>query len=102
LGTIIRDAFRENDMAFRYGGEEFAVLMTHLGPGKGQLVCERLIDKVAEHVFKYETFNIYITISVGVSEYMIDADQEPGETIKRSIAALQRAKKAGGNRVVIE
>ena len=101
MGMIIRDAFRENDTACRYGGEEFAVLMTHLGPEKGRCVCERLIKKVAECAFKYETSDVYITISVGIAEYMMDVDGKPEETIKRAIAALHQAKQEGGNRVIL-
>ena len=101
LGTIIREAFRENDTAFRYGGEEFAVLMTHLGSEKGRFVCERLVKKVAEHLFKYATSDFHITISVGLSEYMVKTDQEAEDTIKRAVAALSQAKREGGNRVAL-
>ena len=101
MGTIIREAFRENDTVCRYGGEEFAVLMTHLCPEKGQLVCERLIKNVAEHAFQYETSDFHITISVGISEYIIDADHESKDTIKRSLSALDQAKRTGGNRGAI-
>ncbi len=99
ISIIIRDAFRENGMICRYGGEEFAVLMTHLDLEKGRCICERLIKKVVEHTFKYKRSDIYITISVGISEYMIDVDEEFEDTIKRSLSALHQAKRDGGNRV---
>ncbi len=101
VGTIIRDAFRENDTACRYGMDKFALLMTHLDPEKGRLVCERLGKRVAEHSFRYETSDFHITISVGIAEYITDKDQGAEEFIKKSISALCEAKRGGGNRVLI-
>ena len=54
IGKIVKKSFRENDVACRYGGEEFAILMPDLDLEKAKLVCDRLREKVAAYLFSYE------------------------------------------------
>ena len=90
LATIIRKQLRETDLAFRYGGEEFLLLLPEIDMQSGLQVAEKLRMAVAN--------DTDVTISMGVTAY------RPGATIdgmiKEADEALYKAKQQGRNRVV--
>ena len=85
--------------AYRYGGEEFAVLLPDFGPDAAASVAEALRAGVEGRDFTYKDVRIPVTISIGV------ATQPPGETldpmdlIRVADECLYRAKREGRNRV---
>jgi len=99
LGRCIRDSVKQNDIAFRYGGEEFAVLLPATDIKGGLFVAERIRKAVEGYVFEEDGCKIRLTVSVGVSTC-------PGNavTIHQLIItadkALYEAKRMGKNRVV--
>ena len=100
LGNLFRDALRNNDIAFRYGGEEFAVILPGVDAGQAQNVAERLRTSFAElKIALPDGGQAGATISIGVTQ------QRPGDSREdifgRADAALYKAKKQGRNRVVV-
>jgi diguanylate cyclase (GGDEF)-like protein len=90
VGAIIRSHLRDVDSAFRYGGEEFLVLLPEIDLEAVLHVAEKLRRAVAEFT--------EVTISLGVAAYH---DGQPGDQmIKAADAALYEAKRQGRNRVV--
>ena len=97
-GAVIRSALREADTGYRYGGEEFAVILPEtVGPGAVQ-VAERIRKELAAMPIspKAKT-NRNITASMGVSE--LQAKDKLSEFIRRADENLYAAKTAGKNRV---
>ena len=98
-GEAIRSALREADTGYRYGGEEFAVILPEtVGPGAVE-VAERIRKELAAMPLplKAETSR-FITASMGVSE--LKAEDILSEFIRRADENLYLAKKEGKNRVI--
>jgi two-component system cell cycle response regulator len=103
FATRVASNVRGIDLACRYGGEEFVVVMPDTDRTFAYMVAERLRQEVADQPFKVSTADgqIDITISIGVS-MTEGADDTPEKLIKRADQALYRAKGEGRNRVVAD
>jgi len=98
----LRRNIRGVDLACRYGGEEFVVLMPDTDYRQAQGVAERVRMAVAERSFEIASGRgLTITISVGLAlnESQVDS---PEALLKRADVALYRAKREGRNRVVFD
>jgi two-component system cell cycle response regulator len=98
----LRRNIRGVDLACRYGGEEFVVLMPDTDYRQAQGVAERVRTAVAERSFEVgATRPLTITVSLGVAlnEHELDT---PEMLLKRADVALYRAKREGRNRVVFD
>ena len=95
--------FRPVDIACRYGGEEFVVVMPGTRGDYACLVAERLRRHVAGAAFPIRggAERIDVTVSIGVSASVSGADTAE-KLLKRADEALYRAKQAGRNRVIAE
>lgn len=90
------------DLACRFGGEEFVVLMPDTDVGDAEMVAERVRRAIAERPFDVGLGRpLAVTVSVGVSLNETTADT-PEMLIKRADVALYRAKREGRNRVVLD
>ncbi len=97
----IRKSIRGIDMACRYGGEEFVIVMPETDLHVASMVAERLRRAIAGEPFAVEkgARHIGVTISIGIS--VLDRKGEPMvDVMKRADRALYRAKNDGRNRVV--
>jgi two-component system, cell cycle response regulator len=96
----IRKSIRGIDLACRYGGEEFVVLMPETDMSVATKVAERLRRCIASEPFPIQqgARQIEVTISVGIAA-LGDGDNA-ASVLKRADQALYRAKRDGRNRVV--
>jgi two-component system cell cycle response regulator len=97
----IRKSIRGIDLACRYGGEEFAIVMPETDMHVAGMVAERLRRAVAAEPFAIDkgTRHIEVTISIGLAA--LERKGEPmADVLKRADLALYRAKHDGRNRVV--
>lgn len=98
----LRRNIRGVDLACRFGGEEFVVLMPDTDFRQAQMVAERVRSAVAERSFDLGAGRpLPVTVSVGVALNETDADT-PEVLLKRADVALYRAKREGRNRVVFD
>jgi two-component system cell cycle response regulator len=98
----LRRSIRGVDLACRFGGEEFVVLMPDTDDRQAQAVAERVRAAVAENSFKTGGGRpLRLTISVGVA-LNESVDDTPEIMLKRADVALYRAKREGRNRVVFD
>jgi two-component system cell cycle response regulator len=98
----IRKCIRGIDLACRYGGEEFVIVMPETDLNVAGMVAERLRRAIAADPFAVEkgTKRIDVTISIGIAT--LDNKGEPiSDVMKRADQALYRAKRDGRNRVVL-
>src|SRR5690348_2960059 len=101
VGALVRaSGLKERDLAGRYGGEEFMVVLTSSGAAQGGEVAERIRAHIEQHAFVYEGRRIPVTVSLGVSairsEFHLGAD-----LYKEADKALYDAKRNGKNRVTV-
>ena len=96
----IRKSIRGIDLACRYGGEEFVVVMPETDMAVATMVAERLRRRIASEPFPIQkgARTVEVTISIGIAA--LGADDNAAAVIKRADQALYRAKRDGRNRVV--
>lgn len=94
FANLMRGSFRENDLLFRYGGEEFIVLLNNVNPKQAQIVLDRFRTKVDSYSFPQVG---HVTVSAGVA--LIQENDLPAESINRADMALYFAKEHGRNQV---
>ncbi|MGE5061751.1 MAG: PleD family two-component system response regulator [Betaproteobacteria bacterium] len=97
----IRKATRNIDLACRYGGEEFVIVMPETDMAVATAVAERLRRRIASEPFAIEkgSRHLGVTISIGIAA-LSGADDNAATILKRADQALYRAKRDGRNRVV--
>jgi len=98
-GEVIRNALREADTGYRYGGEEFTLILPEtVGPGAVQ-VAERIRKELAAMPISLKAkTSRNITASMGVGE--LQAKDTLSEFIRRADKNLYAAKAEGKNRVI--
>ncbi|MDH3354869.1 MAG: GGDEF domain-containing protein [Chromatiales bacterium] len=91
----IQEALRLSDHAFRFGGEEFAVLLTDTNLEDAQIVAERIRENIANTNVSNNEFNIKFTVSIGVTELKEGDSQQ--NFFNHADDALYLAKSEGRN-----
>jgi diguanylate cyclase (GGDEF)-like protein len=99
VARIISAQVREIDIAGRYGGEEFCVILPDTDKAGAQVVAERICAAIrAQKIRAYDAL-ISLSVSIGAAAFPEDAVQMD-ELLDKADWALYRAKKSGRNRVV--
>jgi len=94
MGEIITSCLRSNDTAYRYGGEEFTVILPETQVEEACLVGERIRGILSQHKFTPDKETaVKVTISLGVTQLSIKDSLE--SFIKRADMAMYESKKAG-------
>jgi diguanylate cyclase (GGDEF)-like protein len=99
LADILQRNVRTSDMAVRYGGEEFLLVLMDTGAEQGLKVAEKIRGEVEATKIPLPGGMLQKTISIGVAEYPNDSDTF-WQVVKFADVALYKAKSDGRNRVV--
>lgn len=98
FSRIIKSCLRANDTAYRYGGEEFTVILPETGGDEAGTVAQRIRAALeAERFSPVNGKKVKITISIGVTEYQLK--EELSTFIQRADRAMYRSKQKGRNMV---
>ncbi|WP_339723103.1 GGDEF domain-containing protein [uncultured Paraglaciecola sp.] len=100
LAGIIKKATRETDIAGRYGGEEFAILLPDTPVANVEFVSERIRRLVEKCVVEYDEINISFTVSIGIAGF-VKTHKDSTQWLDSADKALYKAKESGRNRVVL-
>jgi len=101
LGELIKSDLRMMDFAFRYGGDEFVVLLPQTTKSKATIVARRLLRLIARHAFlSDEALSIYTTASLGVATFPEDA-RTKSELIHQADEAMYVVKNSSRNGIAI-
>jgi two-component system, cell cycle response regulator len=97
----IKKSIRGIDLACRYGGEEFVIVMPETDMAVATMVAERLRRRIATEPFpiQHGARAVTVTISIGIAALASSTDKA-AQILKRADQALYRAKRDGRNRVV--
>ena len=99
VGVLLKENIREIDIAGRYGGEEFCVVLPETDAQGAALVAERIRQTTQDKVIKAYDATVRITISIGIAAFPTDG-KILVELIDKADWALYRAKSQGRNKVV--
>ncbi len=101
VAKIIKNSIRTQDMASRYGGEEFTVMLPNTLKEDAMQVAERIRTNIESAIFNYENKQMRVTISGGVSVF--DVEKNPvssaKEFVEQADKALYASKTSGRNRI---
>ena len=97
VASVIKGAVRDTDMVFRYGGEEFVVLLDNLDLKNALTVAEKVRAQIESHHLTNKANVLNVTVSIGLSCFK-EGDIETS-IFERADKALYQGKQNGRNRV---
>jgi two-component system cell cycle response regulator len=99
VGNAIAKSIRVSDIAARYGGDEFGVILPQTPPEGAMRVCERLLRTISELILQDENGkSCRVTASLGLAYYPADDVETPEDLVHSADGALYGAKRSGKNR----
>lgn len=98
LGAMLKERSRAADVACRYGGDEFLLVLPNMRSDIAMQIAEGWRARFAATAVYSGTSPVHATVSVGVTTYA-GLGESPGELIHRADLALTRAKSEGRDRV---
>ncbi len=100
VGEVLSATVRPQDLPARFGGEEFAVLLTDADPEAAERAAERILEALRKHEHRDERGRIFrISASAGLA-FLESGDRDPTDLLARADDALYRAKEEGRDRLV--
>jgi len=100
IANILRKTVRDGDKVFRYGGEEFVIILNRIDNEHCQKTAQRILDLIRNNKLIYKGKNLSVTMSIGTTKFT-DKDT-PNSLIARADKALYRAKTNGKNQMQTE
>ena len=99
LSKIVRGTLRSTDRMFRYGGEEFLIIMNEITVPEAKVAVERMLQAVRDHTFRSKEHSTRITVSVGCAVFPDDSSDK-NTLINLADKALYQAKNQGKDQAV--
>ncbi|MCI5223650.1 MAG: diguanylate cyclase [Candidatus Electrothrix sp. AR4] len=101
FADILLSSIRKSDLVFRFGGEEFIILLPQTTQEGAAATAEKIRHLCAEKLIQDGTYAAKITVSIGVSSYKKNLQQTPECMIAYADKALYQAKENGRNQVIV-
>ncbi|MFN3357058.1 MAG: GGDEF domain-containing protein [Pseudomonas sp.] len=99
VAAVIKSQLRNVDMVFRFGGEEFLILLSNTGRDAAGMIGERLRQAAQAHDYWVEDKRVELTVSLGCSTLL--AAESAESLLRRADSALYVAKREGRNRLAM-
>ncbi|ADN09445.1 GGDEF domain-containing protein [Sulfurimonas autotrophica] len=100
VANMLRKALRDGDKVFRYGGEEFLIVLNRIDVNTCQEIADRILKLVSSNQLFYKGEPINVTISIGSTLFY--PEDTPEALINRADKALYKSKKSGKNQINME
>jgi len=101
LGQVVKRCLRETDSAYRYGGEEFMIMLPMTTSEEGIVTAKRIQTKLRKETFSPVLGQeVYMTVSIGLAQYK--PKEEMKEFVQRVDQLMYQAKKNGRDRICPE
>ena len=100
VANMLRKALRDGDKVFRYGGEEFLIVLNRIDVNTCQEIAGRILKLVSSNQLFYKGETINVTISIGSTLFY--PEDTPETLINRADKALYKSKSSGKNQINME
>jgi diguanylate cyclase (GGDEF)-like protein len=100
VSKAIQAACRSSDITFRYGGEEFVVVLGKTDTDGAKIIAERIRQQIAETQIMHNGTTINVTVSIGIATHQRSQKEHINDLFERADKALYSAKASGRNRVI--
>lgn len=101
VGKLLKANVRSTDIVARYGGDELAVMLIETSTKSAHEVAEKLKQEIGNNIFQWQTKQLSVNVSIGVSTAPAPGIQEVSHLVEAADRALYQAKKTGRNAVVV-
>ena len=105
MGDLLKKTLRESDLIYRYGGDEFVMLIPDVGHEIGRVIGDRVLSSVKKEIFKiqsqkdkFKTDKFNLSVSIGVATYPKDASNKE-DILSIADRMMYEAKQGGRGRV---
>lgn len=95
LSKLIQNSLRRGTRIYRYGGEEFVVILNRTSLDEAKKIVERIIKETSDSKLLYKNHDIHLTLSAGISSHQQNISAE--ELLDKADKALYEAKRSGKN-----
>ncbi|WP_366557081.1 GGDEF domain-containing protein [Desulfosporosinus sp. BICA1-9] len=101
IAQIMLKNTRSEEKISRFGGEEFVGFLPELVEKEAEMIAERIRKQIFDHIFLIGSQNIKVTVSIGVSQWNVNNNDDVQSLLKRIDKALYKAKGNGRNCTVV-
>ena len=101
MSRLLRSSFRHHDRLYRFGGEEFVIVLPETALHEGEQVAEKLRQELAAVPFNSAGGDVIVTASFGVATLTLASQDSSDPLLKRADRALYQSKRDGRNRVTV-
>jgi diguanylate cyclase (GGDEF)-like protein len=101
ISKLISENTRKEDIAARFGGEEFIIMLVEANENIAIIVAEKLRKLIENLKVNYLDKELSVTVSVGISCASIENIVDPNELVKQADTALYQSKKTGRNKISV-
>ncbi|MFH2064656.1 MAG: diguanylate cyclase [Pseudomonadota bacterium] len=102
VAALLKRTVRRNDIACRYGGEEFAVLFPDTSMDDAIQICERFRAQVENSSISHNHLEISVTVSIGLAKFSPLKKDSMESIINLADQAMYEAKSNGRNRIILK
>ena len=99
VADLLKNAMRPDDLAARYGGDEFVVRM-RCDPKVGLSRAQDILSTIEHMHFKWHDDEVHITVSIGLLQWKLDDSVDMETLLSKADAAMYQAKRLGRNKLV--
>jgi diguanylate cyclase (GGDEF)-like protein len=100
IANLLRKTLRDGDKVFRYGGEEFVIILNRISKKKCEEIAKRILRTVSGNSLLYKGETINVTVSIGATKY--HENDTAIDLFERADKALYRSKGLGKNQLNTE
>ena len=100
ISNMLKHILRDGDKIFRYGGEEFIIILNRISKEQCETITKRLISQISSNKLLYKGESIKVTVSIGSTTFKVG--DTPESLIHRADEALYEAKRTGKNKHIIK
>ena len=100
IASILKKIIRDADKVFRYGGEEFVIVLNRITQKRCETIALRILETIRQNRLIYKGKDINVTMSIGGT--IFTKNDTPDSVIARADKALYRAKNNGKNQMQME
>ncbi len=98
IAQTLKKMLRDGDKVFRYGGEEFVIILNRITTQNCKTIAQRILQTISKNHLIYKNNTIKVTVSMGATKFQ--NNDTPTSLLERADKALYEAKKGGKNRFI--